>query len=149
MGAGLLSVKSGFVLFIKNYQFPLQINTLERERDAETVEVEHYFDEYDENEKSYVTVQNEEEPVSCLCATILVGVKTGKGKGPQGEPLELRIHIQHHSRLKNEASVELVRIQSGDLFQFEITMSKVAARNGEALFARILAESHVEIKKNE
>jgi hypothetical protein len=33
MGAGLLAVKSGFILFIKNYQFPLQINTLERERD--------------------------------------------------------------------------------------------------------------------
>jgi hypothetical protein len=30
MGAGMLAVKSGFVLFIKNYQFPLQINTLER-----------------------------------------------------------------------------------------------------------------------
>jgi len=24
MGAGLLAVKSGFILFIKNYQFPLQ-----------------------------------------------------------------------------------------------------------------------------
>jgi hypothetical protein len=34
MGAGLLAVKSGFILFIKNYQFPLQINTLERERDT-------------------------------------------------------------------------------------------------------------------
>ena len=33
MGAGLLDVKSGFILFIKNYQFPLQINTLERERE--------------------------------------------------------------------------------------------------------------------
>jgi hypothetical protein len=32
MGAGLLAVKSGFILFIKSYQFPLQINTLERER---------------------------------------------------------------------------------------------------------------------
>jgi hypothetical protein len=32
MGAGLLAVKSGFILFIKNYQFPLQINTLERAR---------------------------------------------------------------------------------------------------------------------
>jgi hypothetical protein len=31
MGTGLLPVKSGFILFIKNYQFPLQINTLERE----------------------------------------------------------------------------------------------------------------------
>jgi hypothetical protein len=31
MGAGLLAVKSGFILFIKNYQFPIQINTLERE----------------------------------------------------------------------------------------------------------------------
>jgi hypothetical protein len=30
MGAGLLVVKSGFILFIKSYQFPLQINTLER-----------------------------------------------------------------------------------------------------------------------
>jgi hypothetical protein len=35
MGAGLLAVKSGFILFIKNYQFPLQINTLERERDLD------------------------------------------------------------------------------------------------------------------
>ncbi len=34
MGAGLLAVKSGFILFIKNYQFPLQINTLERERET-------------------------------------------------------------------------------------------------------------------
>jgi hypothetical protein len=33
MGAGLLAVKSGFILFNKNYQFPLQINTLERERE--------------------------------------------------------------------------------------------------------------------
>jgi hypothetical protein len=32
MGAGLLAVKSGFILFIKSYQFPIQINTLERER---------------------------------------------------------------------------------------------------------------------
>jgi hypothetical protein len=32
MGAGLLAVKSGFILFIKNYQFPIQINTLERDR---------------------------------------------------------------------------------------------------------------------
>jgi hypothetical protein len=31
MGAGLLPVKSGFILFINDYQFPLQINTLERE----------------------------------------------------------------------------------------------------------------------
>jgi hypothetical protein len=31
MGVGLLAVKSGFIYFIKNYQFPLQINTLERE----------------------------------------------------------------------------------------------------------------------
>ena len=30
MGAGLLAVKSGFFLFIKSYQFPLHINTLER-----------------------------------------------------------------------------------------------------------------------
>ena len=36
MGAGLLAVKSGFILFIKNYQFPLQINTLERERERES-----------------------------------------------------------------------------------------------------------------
>jgi hypothetical protein len=35
MGAGLLAVKSGFILFIKNYQFPIQINTLERERERE------------------------------------------------------------------------------------------------------------------
>jgi hypothetical protein len=35
MGAGLLAVKSGFILFIKSYQFPLQINTLERERERE------------------------------------------------------------------------------------------------------------------
>jgi hypothetical protein len=31
----LLAVKSGFILFIKNYQFPSQINTLERERERE------------------------------------------------------------------------------------------------------------------
>jgi hypothetical protein len=35
MGAGLLAVESGFILFINNYQFPLQINTLERERERE------------------------------------------------------------------------------------------------------------------
>jgi len=35
MGAGLLSVKSGFILFIKDYQFSLEINTLERERERE------------------------------------------------------------------------------------------------------------------
>jgi hypothetical protein len=35
MGSGLLVVKSGFILFIKSYQFPLQINTLERERERE------------------------------------------------------------------------------------------------------------------
>jgi hypothetical protein len=38
MGAGLLAVKSGFILFIKNYQFPLQINTFEREREREAME---------------------------------------------------------------------------------------------------------------
>jgi hypothetical protein len=32
----LLAVKSGFILFIKSYQFHLQINTLERERERET-----------------------------------------------------------------------------------------------------------------
>jgi hypothetical protein len=32
MGAGLLAVKSGFILFFKDYQFVFQINTLERER---------------------------------------------------------------------------------------------------------------------
>ncbi len=31
----MLAVKSGFILFIKNYQFPIQINTLERERERE------------------------------------------------------------------------------------------------------------------
>jgi hypothetical protein len=30
MGAGLLAVKRGFILFIKSYQFPLHINKLER-----------------------------------------------------------------------------------------------------------------------
>jgi hypothetical protein len=39
MGAGLLAVKSGFILFIKDYQFSLQINTLERERDREPAPV--------------------------------------------------------------------------------------------------------------
>jgi hypothetical protein len=38
MGAGLLAVKSGFILFIKNYQFPIQINTLERERRERAME---------------------------------------------------------------------------------------------------------------
>ena len=37
MGAGLLAVKSGFILFIKDYQCSLQINTLERERDQGTI----------------------------------------------------------------------------------------------------------------
>jgi hypothetical protein len=31
MAAGLLAVKSGFILFIKDYQFSFQINTLERD----------------------------------------------------------------------------------------------------------------------
>jgi hypothetical protein len=31
MGARLLGVKNGFILFIKSYQFSFQINTLERE----------------------------------------------------------------------------------------------------------------------
>jgi hypothetical protein len=35
MGAGLLAVKTGFILFIKDDQFSLQINTLEREREKE------------------------------------------------------------------------------------------------------------------
>ena len=35
MEAGLLAVKSVFILFIKSYQFSLQINTLERERERE------------------------------------------------------------------------------------------------------------------
>jgi hypothetical protein len=35
MGTGLLAVKSGFILFNNNYQFPLQINTLEREKERE------------------------------------------------------------------------------------------------------------------
>jgi hypothetical protein len=35
----LLAVKSGFILFIKNYQFPIQINTLERERERETLQI--------------------------------------------------------------------------------------------------------------
>jgi hypothetical protein len=39
MGAGLLTVKSGFILFIKSYQFPLQINTLERERERDKTPV--------------------------------------------------------------------------------------------------------------
>jgi hypothetical protein len=38
MGAGLLAVKSGFILFIKNYQFPIQINTLERENQLPDIE---------------------------------------------------------------------------------------------------------------
>jgi hypothetical protein len=33
MGAGLLAVKSGFILFIKNYQFFYTINTLDRDAD--------------------------------------------------------------------------------------------------------------------
>jgi hypothetical protein len=35
MGAGLLAVKGGFILFIKSYQFFYTINTLERERERE------------------------------------------------------------------------------------------------------------------
>ena len=37
MGAGLLAVKSGFLLFIKDYQFSLHINTLEREKLGDNV----------------------------------------------------------------------------------------------------------------
>jgi hypothetical protein len=39
MGAGLLAVKSGFTLFIKSYQFPLQINTLEKEIEKEETKI--------------------------------------------------------------------------------------------------------------
>jgi hypothetical protein len=39
MGAGLLAVKSGFSLFIKDSQFSLEINTLEKEREPKTFEV--------------------------------------------------------------------------------------------------------------
>ena len=35
-GSRVLAVKSGFILFIKSYQFHLQINTLEREKERET-----------------------------------------------------------------------------------------------------------------
>jgi hypothetical protein len=35
MGAGLVTVKNGFILFIKDYQFSLQINTFERKREKE------------------------------------------------------------------------------------------------------------------
>ena len=37
MGVGFLTVKNGFILFIKDYQFSLQINTLEREREVTKV----------------------------------------------------------------------------------------------------------------
>jgi hypothetical protein len=40
MGPGLLAVKSGFILFIKSYQFFLQINTLERERERKREKTE-------------------------------------------------------------------------------------------------------------
>ena len=45
MGAGLLAVKSGFILFIKSYQFPLQINTLERETMKQLSVYSHFFAE--------------------------------------------------------------------------------------------------------
>ena len=35
----MLAVKSGFILFIKSYQFLLQMNTLEREREREYIEM--------------------------------------------------------------------------------------------------------------
>jgi hypothetical protein len=35
MGAWLLAVKSGFILFIKSYQFFYTINTLERVRERD------------------------------------------------------------------------------------------------------------------
>jgi hypothetical protein len=43
MGAGLLAVKSGVILFIKDYQFSLQINTLERERERERQSTVHVW----------------------------------------------------------------------------------------------------------
>ena len=45
----LLAVKNGFILFIKSYHFPLQINTLERER--VTVKVLHLLDLGDWNDR--------------------------------------------------------------------------------------------------
>ena len=47
----MLAVKSGFILFIKNYQFPLQINTLEREREREKRERERPYREREKREK--------------------------------------------------------------------------------------------------
>jgi hypothetical protein len=118
------------------------------EIDVHNINCEHYFHEYDENELLYVKVRSEEQPVSCLCATVLVGVKISKGvKVPQVEQLQLKIHLQHPSRLKKEGSVELDRDQSGDLSQFSITMSKEAAQIGEELFDRILLESHKGMKE--
>jgi len=115
--------------------------------DVNTEKLEHYFNEFDESENSYFSVSNEEEPVSCLCATILVGVKVCNGKGLQEDELQLRVHVQHHSRLKNESSHELERTQPGDLLQFEIKISKETARTGEALFDRVLTESHKKLKE--
>ena len=37
MGGGLLVVKNGFIFFIKSYQFPLQINTVERDLLGESI----------------------------------------------------------------------------------------------------------------
>jgi hypothetical protein len=61
MGAGLLTVKSGFILFIKSYQFPLQINTLERERvyTGFLVELEHLTIETKLIDVMFVSVMGE------------------------------------------------------------------------------------------
>ena len=60
MGAGLLAVKSGFILFIKNYQFPIQINTLERERDTVLTELFSLHAEFSEMRNKRRTKKKDE-----------------------------------------------------------------------------------------
>jgi hypothetical protein len=50
MGAGLLAVKSVFIIFIQIYQFPIQINTLERERERERERESKYVQPITEDE---------------------------------------------------------------------------------------------------
>jgi hypothetical protein len=90
MGAGLLAVKSGFLLFIKNYQFPLQINTLEREREdmeerdgVSSTQTAAGSDTVEGTKNTTVLVQMEEKERSIRAmpfVTTLSFVRTVKGK---------------------------------------------------------------------
>ena len=73
----VIVVKSGFILFIKNYQFSLQINTLKREREREREKrvdslnpaaVEGNYPKNKEPKRSWSCVPEEKKISSCRTA---------------------------------------------------------------------------------